>query len=1120
MLITSYVEYKQATNYFILWTQKVCAEFAPTKPFPFLQNTLGNLEKRVQCITTNLSEDFYSSELWKFTSRHIKYGEKAAELRQIVQNFHSHAAATKLDPDCDKEVESHVHFLEQLKVHVANLKKWYGVMSVRKPIPNIEETMETEELSPGFYLLDLHTDSEEESEETLQGVDLKLPPVSVSIPKAATSAKSKITTAAPAKTPVPKQSSSFIEEMDIKFGEFRLEIIFALHDLRTASENVSLAWKNVKSGKRSIFSAVMVTYLALIEIDSLEKRLQTSHPTLERAGDLFIAAKSFLKPNEYAVACSYVFAEFTAVINVFNELFKTYDVHTPVHEREPLIFRHSGIEFEYSERTGPLKYGEEMRFFKREFTLLYNNFLIQYKSSSGKANPVGQFRSRAEEYPLIAMFIDQFDKYCINGVNTLTLSFAAYCWITSVRLLEDQTDFLSKTVYLCRHHGYVMKERITNPESTFKKVSERLLKDPNDEIYRQLLKQRTENIFANDVFLSRYDVFHHNPYLTAATLLNVRLNDARWTALHMQGTSNTHTALSHFYVALRKEKYLKSPIIIIETFLKAYGNQILIRDDHERGAYQSTYRDATQAWLGRGGNLYSNVYRLEKPLSLEPLYVSELYRIVTNRDGAGLPNQATKSFFEYMDSISTLTESELSVDRFLSIDLVQYFDLFNCFLDVWARRAPEFQPGFEGIPTFSDPMLPTEYGPISWLLSILDKAKSERTEDEIDVIQTLAQTFKVLQNTDVENYCIFPSSIISIYEEEFGPIFTLRGRRYWEQNKQKSVKRFCMCMDVLEDDLTDALTWREKKQLIYEIKFFAKTCPSMLTQYDTNHKKEFLTILDHFFGNPLINDDFDFIEWIFAMNGYIRKESSDENRYIIKSLKDKTKSHLQIAVLHNNAYAVHLLCTYDPLYSTINFRCQEDGNTALHYAAMKNNPFIFKELCYVGAELTFLNFKNQFPMDLFTNQRIKSSLDNISFGFDQRFIQAIEELMYVDEKLQEKTKAETARKELVEEKLVHEILGEKAATVIGKVHENLKCEPEKAVKEVINLTKNLSVEEGGSRKADKHLISIITDGKEEVVVEEEEEDDDDDDDEEHGGEKKQNKKKKPKKRKKHKKGKK
>jgi hypothetical protein len=1011
MFSDSVIEYKQSTANFASWIHNVTQKYL-VKKYSKIPNTLNGIKKKVELILiVGLKESFYQSDLWKTMPVALKFGAMAVEKRTEVNNFHIQLAGSNTaDQTFVKDNQDHSYCIEVLTFCYQKLKKLYAEkLSLMKMGGNEEKTESNDVDSDEEFAMKhkqnismhktvfsvLEKDFTEVAEEPME--ELKLP--------------------------ANVNGNLTFDDLDLKYGDLRLTLICLVLDLLTATKKITESWQKVRSQKISIQSAVMVTYLAMKQIRSLNTSLQLKYPSYETAHDFFSAIKTAFAKEEYEYLIKLpFFREFNATIVAINSMGTAFSPNKPIDKRSKLIYRTGQLGQPYVEDSAPLEQGGELRFFAVELCELYNIFLALWKKEAPDKNKItdsaekqnkkldakkpalepaeGQGRYAGyTNLSLIRIFGEQFDEFFANGKNSLSLSFVGYIWLKIVRVMEDpDVLFMRKTNYLCHKYGRKRRDNLLYSDCVTD-FMKRIVQPRNKDKEFAIVQVRSNP--DTSTFGRRYAPSCNNPYLSGAILLNHTVTDLNVCSLHVQASYSYYRAVCHLYHALRTEGYLKQQIPVLDHFLNLFQSRVFLGDLSSRGDYFKKYQLANH-WTARtvaavfGHDLTKlppSGSQVKTRKGLEPEHVSKVYKIIEQETVDHIYEDGM-TFSELLDEIEKITEYEMFGNRYLSTDMLKYFQIFYEFFEECKSSIPQIQAYFQK--HYQANYFPkereeynythsTEYSVTLEAMMTLDLPPERRSEQMVshlrDIINVLVTFFNEIDME--EEIFIFPPSPQGVYQKEFGRIEL--GKQWYDNLEEECMENMCYCMDMLEDDIKEDLP-REEKAIIYgAIKFKACNCPRLLMQFDP--MAELSTILDHAIGGQGKDDDF--AEWIFAMGGLVYKETGAKVQCHggIPPMNDRSKSSLQIAVLNENIFIMNMLLSVIFSPKMLNFQCGLDGNTALHYACEKNNPHMIHALIDKKADAHILNKQRKYSFDLITDKDLKNQMTMQDKSFEKQIEQ-------------------------------------------------------------------------------------------------------------------------------------
>jgi hypothetical protein len=1013
MFSDSVSEYKQSTANFATWIHNVTQKYL-VKKYSKIPNTLNGIKKKVELIlSVGLKESFYQSDLWKTMPVALKFGAMAVEKRTEVNNFHVQlAGGNTADQAFVRDNQDHAYCIEVLTFCHQKLKKFYTEkLSLMKTGGNEEQTESND------------VDSEEEFAKQQKHNMLMHKTVFSVLEKDFAEADATDEPMDELKLPANANGNLTFDALDLKYGDLRLTLICLVLDLLTATKKITESWQKVRSQKISVQSAVVVTYLAMKQIRSLNTSLQLKYPSYETAHDFFSAIKTAFAKEEYEYLIKLpFFREFNATIVAINSMGTAFSPNKPIDKRSKLIYRTGQLGQPYVEDRAPLEQGGELRFFAVELCELYNIFLALWKKEASDkykkpdstetknkkqdvkkadlepAEGQGRYASYTN-LSLIRIFGEQFDEFFANGKNSLSLSFVGYIWLKIVRVMEDpDVLFMRKTNYLCHKYGRKRRDNLIHSDCILDYMK-RIVQPRNKDKEFAIVQVRSNPDTLT--FGRRYAPSCNNPYLSGAILLNHTVTDLNVCSLHLQASYSYYRAVCHLYHALRTEGYLKHQIPVLDHFLNLFQSRVFLGDLSSRGDYFKKYQLANHWTAGTVAAVFGHDLTKLPPSGsqvktrkgLEPEHVSKVYKIIEQETIAHIYEDGM-TFSDLLDEVEKITEYEMFGNRYLSTDMLKYFEIFYEFFEECKSSIPQIQTAFQK--HYQANYFPnereeynythsTEYSVTLEAIVTLDLPPERRSEQMLshlrDIINVLVTFFNEIDME--EEIFIFPPAPQGVYQREFGRIEL--GKQWYDNLEEKCMENMCFCMDMLEDDIKEDLP-REEKAMIYgAIKFKACKCPRLLMQFDP--MAELSTILDHAIGGQGKDDDF--AEWVFAMGGLVYKETGTKVQCHggIPPMNDRSKSSLQIAVLNENIFIVNMLLSVIFSPTMLNFQCGIDGNTALHYACEKNNPHMIHALIDKKADAHVLNKQRKYPFDLITDKDLKNQMTMQDKSFEKQIEQ-------------------------------------------------------------------------------------------------------------------------------------
>jgi hypothetical protein len=974
----SYRTYKKYTDVFLSWIQRAF-RFLSEDDYLDQSSTVGSIRNKVDVIVDSEFDDFFfESKIWKEVPKILKAGTNAIKLRKEINSLYTKCERKKNDPEYQKENRNHVKFIKFLEDLHERLQGWHKKIFHR----SVKEIVRVHFTS----MFDVPSESPDE----VSYVSTELP--------------------VPMETEDEEDdediNSLTLEDLDFSFGNLRFSIICILLEIREASDKITDAWKRVKKQSLSFHSAVMVTFLAMKEIQKADLELRATYSSVETIRDFLSAMNGFLEQDKKEKIEGYefyrgLFAAASAISSFESILPKD---NKPLAERTmwfPRTDNFFGVP--YSEQfTGPLKtdISDAIRFFSREVPYLYNSYLLHYNSKG--INDPRSSPKRTKNMKITSVFLDQFDAFFVEVKNTLSLSFVAYCWMKIVQILEDKsTLFMAKSVYLMRHFSRKLNSNYET--SNFLQILKRLQISPEDPCVLKLVEGRMNPFSQLFIGPYEYKVFYNNPFLCGAVMLDMKINDYHACTQFMDKFTNYHRGIAHLYIALVRECYLSDKITALENFQEIFVN-IFFRINYDHGHLTNYFNSSAKGTTAEAT-------------------VPSLVKIILSDDYSRF-HEYGMSLGDALMTMEELTTFEMFSDRILSVDLLKYFVHFFKLFEELKIKMPEIQQQFQAY--YNSPEYQTghsetyryamasEHATVMQALTLFELPKASRTSSMKQLLQDICTNLKSFfgkLKAETE-FFIYPKNSSGLYMKEFGDLRL--GSSYPDQLLGQAPELWGQCMDMLEAVET-RLKDKEKQQLFAEIKALTKKCPSLLLKGDPF--ATYPTILDHVICNARLSDE-EFSEWILAMGGNVSKT----NRI---SIPDPSLSHLQLAARFQNPQGLKLLLTADKLIDNLNYQCFDDGNTVLHYAAITQNRLTIELLLLEGVDTSIRNQQNQLAVDLlpasngyliqrlsqrsteFAREKQDFIADDLEDGTFKRTMQAWKEGQRKEEKTIEKLKKES-----------------------------------------------------------------------------------------------------------------
>ena len=269
--------------------------------------------------------------------------------------------------------------------------------------------------------------------------------------------------------------------------------------------------------------------------------------------------------------------------------------------------------------------------------------------------------------------------------------------------------------------------------------------------------------------------------------------------------------------------------------------------------------------------------------------------------------------------VSKQTEFEMYGNRCLSLDLFGYVRALAEGMDNIPKLHCVYEEIREMNPSYTRAEI-SERAILSVVLSVFDKPDDDRERDTFKheaLISVLAFLFAQFIGKD---FLIYPASSKGVYSRCFGDV-TL-GNDISSQSIECAQEIFKKLMNRME--LIPLEEERVTQKTVNSIVEQIRQCPLVLKMQLTSlAAHRFPSLLDYAFHHPQLTKYPQLRYWMLAMGCWITPDPSQSVR-----------SQLQIAAMLDNSEAVWLLLHHDKSPILRTYQYPEDGNTALHYAAI------------------------------------------------------------------------------------------------------------------------------------------------------------------------------------------
>jgi hypothetical protein len=675
-----YQEYKLATQQFVNWI----IQTSKNKKLP---NTLNALRLHVQGIISDPTIHFGNAEgFFNELTGALRNGKRAIELRSLVHSIYkSNTSASSDNLESGHGHEEHLFCIKILKECYSSLK----TLSVKFERDN-EASAKSAASSEGSDFEFLSKFAGLEIEEIAETEDSAL-----NLPTAAV------------------QELNF-DDVDLKFGDLRLRFICFFLGLIEMEEQVVNTWKRVKSTDISLISATVVTHFAIQRIKMIHSELSLIYPSYSDATSFFSGLKQFPSPLEYEwVSRHSSFQLFFLIMEFYHHIGGLAGQNKIPLSREFIRCRGSCTGGEiYNECTrSPLESerNQIFSFLDNEVALLLNSMVEARKREGGDYNSFVEQFHLGKDRAFISSYIREFIQYFESWVPTVPLLFLSLCWIRSVQCLEDSNFlFMYKTIYLYRSF---IRRRNTNYIVNGKNLE--ILKqnkslNPNAVEWIDRLEDMRKSYRSDPGtlrFLQGWTIQHNHPFIAGACFLDLVYEDQNTCTVAMESYSKFHRFLPILYRIFQQNGLIEERIDYMDKYLEIFEKSLLFSggqslpnplDPSFQGFNYKNYLRLCcgviqPSHTGKPSKMkYENIEKLF-PLATK---VSKLFAILRNDDFSGFESETVFSK-EGIEEIIELTEDELLIDGYLSVDIFKYFISFNMFVVHIGKTSPQIKQLFQ-----------------------------------------------------------------------------------------------------------------------------------------------------------------------------------------------------------------------------------------------------------------------------------------------------------------------------------------------------------------------------------------------------------------------------------------
>lgn len=775
-----------------------------------------------------------------------------------------------------------------------------------------------------------------------------------------------------------------IQDVDKDLGELKVVIICFMMDLLDAVKQVEKIWKRVRKEDLSILTAGAMTSVALQSMDEIYANMTLQFPSVQVASDLLFSDAGLFISADSIGTCelSDFYNELLLYYRVMcyfrDQLLVPYEKH-PSPADDGINFRRMAYDrnrekipvlIEFYQLL-PMTEPAIRNFLCTELTNIFN------KCYQNRDNYDSVFHS----FPIMKDFLKDFLDFFETKKITAPTLLPCVCWLKIVSILQSKTHLtLGRTVYMARMHSRQFMACIKYDDPVLADLVEAMGNFGLD-----VNEAYSENNFPID----EYELYHVNPYLAGAHAL-----DMQCSAAYTRGTFKISGQLSILYTALRQEGFLKESVPFLDEFIEIFKTYMFGSDAQppEKGKYFSTMAlkcnfsaEMIRCLKGFQPTRFNrfrddsisvfNSRRVNKEINELLIPLSHLAGWLTKKDMSSAAFSAELDLQATLDMVERLADHELYHSKLLNLHGAKTMRVFNSFCARMMKKLPYLAEQFP----FSLPV--NHFGTIAHLIcpqlclstvkyldgqARLDKSMNARCV----IIATEMQSFFSSFNLE-STLCTFPPIPLR-RTDVFGRI--VPGNVIVDLNKMPShmldfENEYAGAYfegSYFADEIEALMLPRAdhehcKAELISNLKSAIMENPLIL-QFVFEDSHLFPSLLDYALCGPI--QDADLAEWLIQMKGLSLRGLQLTRMSLGKSVRKITsKSHLQIACLHSNTWAIRLIHAATQAID-INFCPRDDpsGDSALHHCCrlgdMEHVALLYND------QICFPNADGKLPMEV------------------------------------------------------------------------------------------------------------------------------------------------------------
>jgi hypothetical protein len=945
-MLDTYSACKHFTKEFIDWIVQ-SSDFLLSVTTSFQSGsgrTLFGLKLRVQVIVNCQAKfEFQQNQLFADIPKVFRSALKAIEYRSKVISFYSARITLPVDLIKEKSIQSLNSIIDFLIESYDLLNQWYSQF-----IPSSPETNEINEDSDKDDIIDrkIEIESAKDQFDILFNLDPSDGNNSRSgsfhvVERKMDENDTDCLPHLPMNIIVEDEKSNFcfeqndrtINEMDNQFGDLKLYLLCYLLDLREISERVKDVWIKVKQQKVSSLTAIMLSYLALLEVRALEYRKRKQYPIWKSSAFHFFMAmfeKSFPRNEFEGMYKTRVLHEFEAISEILyhfqSSTFGDYS-HTPLKNRcylckevgcDPNLPSYPFIEI----NSLPLKNEEAAyaRFLNAELVYLYNYIIsLAVSSHPQDTDPnASEIRTRKVDH-LSLLFLETFKFFFRTGVITMELVFTCWVWIKTVQILQDSNSlFLMKTIYVLKHSVIKRSENINSFDLVNMIMT--LLSSTGSDVEEEgkclvsslLSARRPFHQTISDTGGNLLPLFQNNPFLCGSAVLFSILQDVKTCVKiidKLTASSSPIVLICYLYCCLRNEGFLEEKIDFIERFLLIFPvvDKSKIVFPRNCWSYYLTIKNTKLSDLLSINQYISSTSSSSMNDLLVLFYLTENW-------GLKVFPLGSFTFYDGLTSMEELMEREMFQTRSLSMDSLVAFQHFYDLVEMMKSNFTEMQLKFHStlvsvsshltsetpVVSASSSLLneTSEFAIMFPILRVLDMLPALRDHESRCLVSKFCDLMKNFyknnKNIAEDQLFIFPALVSNSYVKEFG-----RAAMKVEDEFEGEIDETSTVSSSFSNGSSDpsgyltaaiqfnlfeftqhtidsnCFTNAAFSSLKSNFKEAVKANPLVLKHYQPMgaSAKGLSTFLDYALLGKNIKD-YDLAEWIVAMGGFVMNHSS------------------------------------------------------------------------------------------------------------------------------------------------------------------------------------------------------------------------------------------------------